>query len=91
MIYHPRATAQNARTMEFFRRWGIAETVRRAGAPPDFPHTVLYITDLNGFEIARFERATHGGLKPQEISPERPQRVQPIMVRSDFARARVQL
>ncbi len=75
MIYHPRATAQNARTMEFFRRWGIADQVKRAGAPPDFPHTVLYITDLNGFEIARFERATHGGLKPQEISPERPQRV----------------
>lgn len=75
VIYHPRATAQNARTMEFFRRWGIAETVKAAGAPPDFPHTVLYVTNLNGFEIARFERASHGGTRPVETSPERPQRV----------------
>ena len=80
VIYHPRATAQNARTMEFFRRWGIADDVKRAGAPPDFPHTVLYITDLNGFEIARFERASHGGTRPAEISPERPQRVNQLFL-----------
>ena len=75
VIYHPKATAQNARTMEFFRRWGIADTVKRAGVPPDFPHTVLYLTSLNGFEIARFERASHGGTLPNQTSPERPQRV----------------
>jgi 2-polyprenyl-6-methoxyphenol hydroxylase-like FAD-dependent oxidoreductase len=75
VIRHPRATAQNARTMEFFRRWGIADTVKNAGAPPDFPHTVLYVTNLNGFEIARFDRAAHGGTKAAETSPERPQRV----------------
>jgi 2-polyprenyl-6-methoxyphenol hydroxylase-like FAD-dependent oxidoreductase len=73
-IFHPRATAQNARTMEFFRRWGIAGAVKQAGTPPDFPHTVLYVTDLNGYEIARFERAAHGGVRPIETSPERPQR-----------------
>ena len=27
-IAHPRANAENARTMEFFRRWGIADRVR---------------------------------------------------------------
>jgi len=80
IIRHPRATAQNARTMEFFRRWGIAETVKAAGAPPDYPHTVLYVTNLNGFEIARFERASHGGLKPLAISPERPQRVNQLFL-----------
>ena len=80
IIHHPRATAQNARTMEFFRRWGIAETVKAAGAPPDFPHTVLYVTNMNGFEIARFERASHGGSKPLDISPERPQRVNQLFL-----------
>jgi 2-polyprenyl-6-methoxyphenol hydroxylase-like FAD-dependent oxidoreductase len=80
VIHHPRATAQNARTMEFFRRWGIAEDVKKAGAPPDYPHTVLYLTGLNGFEIARFERASHGGVKPLEISPERPQRVNQLFL-----------
>jgi 2-polyprenyl-6-methoxyphenol hydroxylase-like FAD-dependent oxidoreductase len=80
IIHHPKATAQNARTMEFFRRWGIAEAVKAAGAPPDYPHTVLYVTDLNGFEIARFERASHGGSKPLDISPERPQRVNQLFL-----------
>jgi len=80
IIHHPRATAQNARTMEFFRRWGIAEEVKAAGAPPDYPHTVLYVTNLNGFEIARFERASHGGSKPLDFSPERPQRVNQLFL-----------
>ena len=73
-IAHPRANAENARTMEFFRRWGIADRVREAGTPGDFPHTVLYLTALTGFEIARFERPDHGGGAPGTISPERPQR-----------------
>jgi 2-polyprenyl-6-methoxyphenol hydroxylase-like FAD-dependent oxidoreductase len=74
VIDHPRATAQNARTVEFFRRWGIAEAVKSAGVPPDFPHTVLYLTSLNGFEVARIERSHHGGKGSIETSPERPQR-----------------
>ena len=73
-IAHPRATAENARTMELFRRWGIAERVKEAGTPPDFPHTVLYLTSLTGYEIARFDRPGHGGTARTAISPERPQR-----------------
>jgi len=77
-IAHPRANAENARTMEFFRRWGIADAVREAGTPEDFPHTVLYLTSLTGFEIARIERPDHGGRAPTLISPERPQRCNQI-------------
>jgi 2-polyprenyl-6-methoxyphenol hydroxylase-like FAD-dependent oxidoreductase len=73
-IAHPRANAENARTMEFFRRWGIADKVREAGTPEDYPHTVLYLTALTGFEIARIERPGHGGRAPSTVSPERPQR-----------------
>ena len=73
-IAHPRATAENARTMELFRRWGIAERVKEAGTPPDFPHTVLYLTSLTGYEIARIDRPGHGGAARTAISPERPQR-----------------
>ena len=73
-ITHPRANAENARTMEFFRRWGIADAVRAAGTPEDYPHTVLYLTALTGFEIARIERPGHGGRAPSAVSPERPQR-----------------
>lgn len=77
-IHHPRATAQNARTMEFFRRWGISDAVRESGMPQDFPHTVLYLTSLNGFEIARIERPHHGMGKSSTTSPERPQRCNQI-------------
>src|SRR5918998_3983357 len=58
---HPRATALNSRSMEFMRRWGIADAVKAAGAPEDFPPTALYCTTLAGFEIARLERPHHGG------------------------------
>jgi 2-polyprenyl-6-methoxyphenol hydroxylase-like FAD-dependent oxidoreductase len=60
--------------MEFMRRFGIAEAVRAASAPEDFPHTALYCTSLNGFEIARIERPHHGGSGATPDSPERPQR-----------------
>jgi 2-polyprenyl-6-methoxyphenol hydroxylase-like FAD-dependent oxidoreductase len=71
---HPRATAINSRSMEFMRRWGIADAVHAAGAPDDFPHTALYCTSFAGHEIARIERPSHGGRDPIATSPERPQR-----------------
>src|SRR2546427_4313396 len=67
---HPRASALNARSMEFLRRWGVAEAVREAGTPADFPHTALYCTALSGFEIARIERPHHGGRQPSATRPE---------------------
>ena len=78
VVYHPRATAINARTMELLRRFGVAERVKRDGTPPDFPHTALYLTGFNGYEIARIERPSHGGSAPSAISPERPQRCNQI-------------
>jgi 2-polyprenyl-6-methoxyphenol hydroxylase-like FAD-dependent oxidoreductase len=75
---HPRATALNARSMEFMRRWGVADAVREAAAPEDFPHTALYCTALDGYEIARLERPNHGGRKAQATSPEQAQRCNQI-------------
>ncbi len=73
-IDHPRANAVNSRSMEFCRRWGIADAVRGAGAPPDFPPTVVYVTSLEGYEIARIERPSHGGAGALANTPVRPQR-----------------
>jgi 2-polyprenyl-6-methoxyphenol hydroxylase-like FAD-dependent oxidoreductase len=78
-IYHPRANTVNSRTMEFCRRWGIADEVKESGAPPDFPSTILYLTSLQGYELARIERPTYGGgnagrVKPLLTSPERSER-----------------
>jgi 2-polyprenyl-6-methoxyphenol hydroxylase-like FAD-dependent oxidoreductase len=77
-VEHPRASAINARSMEFMRRFGIADRVREVGTPPDFPHTALYCTTLSGFEIARIERPHHGGRGQGASSPERPQRCNQI-------------
>jgi 2-polyprenyl-6-methoxyphenol hydroxylase-like FAD-dependent oxidoreductase len=42
-----------ARTMETFRRFGIANSVRAAGLPDDFPTDVIYTTSIAGPEIVR--------------------------------------
>jgi 2-polyprenyl-6-methoxyphenol hydroxylase-like FAD-dependent oxidoreductase len=73
-IYHPRANTVNSRTMEFCRRWGIAEEVRQAGTPPDFPLDIVYCTGLTGYLLARVDRPTYGGHKPLPTTPERSQR-----------------
>ena len=57
-IATPKMQEVNTRTMEFCRRWGIAEQVRQSGAPPDFPPTILYLTGLRGFEIATSRPST---------------------------------
>jgi 2-polyprenyl-6-methoxyphenol hydroxylase-like FAD-dependent oxidoreductase len=77
-IYHPRANTVNSRTMEFCRRWGVADEVRNSGAPPDFPLDILYVTGLQGYEIARIDRPTYGGAKPLPTTPERSQRCNQI-------------
>lgn len=43
----------SARSMEIFRRLGVAAKLRDAGLPEDFPHDVVYRTSFTGTEIAR--------------------------------------
>jgi len=50
---HPKANAINARSMEHFRRYGIAPKIRAAGLPADYPTDVAYVTRLTGYEMAR--------------------------------------
>src|SRR5215472_14154271 len=52
---HPRANATQARTMEYFRRLGIADRIRAQGLPPDYPTDVAYFTRYTGHELARFQ------------------------------------
>jgi 2-polyprenyl-6-methoxyphenol hydroxylase-like FAD-dependent oxidoreductase len=89
-VDHPRANTLNVRSMEIFRRWGIADEVRLAGMPEDYPHCALYITDLNGYELANVSRPHHGGTRPTMHSPERPQRcnqywLDPVLRRNAIA------
>jgi len=51
----PRAKTTNIRTMEYFRRWGLAERIR-AVAPlkVDWSQDIVFCTTLLGDEVMRF-------------------------------------
>jgi 2-polyprenyl-6-methoxyphenol hydroxylase-like FAD-dependent oxidoreductase len=51
--WHPKGNIHNARTMELFRKVGIADRIRALGLPGDHPFDVAYFTRLNAYEIAR--------------------------------------
>ncbi len=49
----PKCNHVAARTMEIFRRLGIADKVRNAGLPADYPHDISYRTAFTGPELTR--------------------------------------
>ncbi len=60
----PRAKTTNVRTMEHFRRWGLAERIREvAPLKPDWSQDVVFCTTLLGHEVTRFTHCF--GLSPQ--------------------------
>lgn len=50
---HAKCNYSNARTVEHFRRLGIADLIRAAGVHGDFPREVAFRTRFCGHEIAR--------------------------------------
>jgi 2-polyprenyl-6-methoxyphenol hydroxylase-like FAD-dependent oxidoreductase len=75
----------SARTMEIFRRVGVASRVRDAGLPSDFPNDVSYRTTVTGIELARIpipcrrERYTAtGGPDTWWPTPEPPHRINQV-------------
>lgn len=51
---NPRCNTTNARSMEYFRRHGLADRIRRAGLPLEHPTDVVYCTSILGAELTRF-------------------------------------
>src|ERR1700753_374711 len=49
----PKCNHVAARTMEIFRRLGLAERVRNSGLPADYPHDISYRTTFTGEELTR--------------------------------------
>ncbi|WIV56083.1 FAD-dependent monooxygenase [Amycolatopsis nalaikhensis] len=52
---NPRCNTTSARSMEIFRRLGLADEIRRAGLPEDYPTSIHYRTTLNGEDIYRID------------------------------------
>ncbi|WP_349628093.1 FAD-dependent oxidoreductase [Bradyrhizobium lablabi] len=49
----PKCNHVAARTMEIFRRLGLAGKIRNAGLPADYPHDISYRTSFAGQELTR--------------------------------------
>jgi 2-polyprenyl-6-methoxyphenol hydroxylase-like FAD-dependent oxidoreductase len=56
-----KANHVSARSMEIFRRLGVADAVRAAGLPDDYPHDVAFRTTTTGIEFARTRIPSRSG------------------------------
>ena len=50
----PKANATSSRTMEHYRRRGLAKAMRSVGLVADHPQDIVYCTRLSGRELTRF-------------------------------------
>ena len=76
-----------ARSMELFRRLGVAQKLRDAGMPPDYPNDIAYRTTMTGRELSRIpipcrrDRYTAtGGPDTWWPTPEPPHRINQIFL-----------
>ncbi|WP_166462782.1 FAD-dependent monooxygenase [Amycolatopsis acidicola] len=51
---HPKMDVTNGRSMELFRRMGVAGDLRKVAVPADHPLVVTWVTRQTGWELARF-------------------------------------
>ena len=89
-IEHPRTGLIAVRTMELFRRWGLAQRVRDCGFPDDYDLSMVFCTSLNGLLL---DRESYPSMRDAPTPPETPEKkqrcpqlwLQPIL--TDAARA----
>ena len=68
-IVTPKMNEVNTRTMEFCRRWGIADEVLDCPFPADWPMDVVFVTSLAGHELGRMPRPARRDQQPAPWSP----------------------
>jgi 2-polyprenyl-6-methoxyphenol hydroxylase-like FAD-dependent oxidoreductase len=73
VITTPKMNEVNVRTMEFCRRWGIADAVRNCPFPADHSMDVVFVTSLAGHELARMRRPPRAARPSNKDSPEHQQ------------------
>ncbi|HEX6174897.1 MAG TPA: FAD-dependent monooxygenase [Candidatus Binatia bacterium] len=71
-VEFPTTNLANTRTCEHLRRWGIADHMRfDSGYPADYPRNYVFVTRMDGYEIARFDHPANGA--PESRSPHSPE------------------
>ena len=68
-IEHPRTGLIAVRTMELFRRWGLAQRVRDCGFPDDYDLSMVFCTSLNGLLL---DRESYPSMRDAPTPPETP-------------------
>ena len=68
----PKMSQLTTRTMEFCRRWDIAEQVKKAGWPETHPCDFVYVTSLMGHELYRQKSPSYAQRAELSYSPEGP-------------------
>ncbi|MGX2998842.1 FAD-dependent monooxygenase [Streptomyces sp. JNUCC 64] len=69
-VTHPKVSSIGPRSMEFFRRWGIADRIRRSGWPGDHSLDAVWVTRIGGHELFRLPRHTMDTRPPFRHTPE---------------------
>jgi flavin-dependent monooxygenase StaC len=70
VIDHPKVGTVGPRSMEIFRRWGVAQSIRDAGWPADHPLDVAWVTAVGKHEIHRLKFGSHAERTLPPHSPE---------------------
>lgn len=74
--YDMRAMNNDMRTMEWLRRWGVADAVRACNTvPPEFQHDLVFCTALSGKELGVFRAY---GFRPEDARELAAERGQPV-------------
>ena len=68
----PKMSQLTTRTMEFCRRWGIAEQVKKAGWPENHPGDFVYLTSMVGHELFRRKIPPYAKQRELGYTPEGP-------------------
>lgn len=85
-LLSPRAQSLTARSMEFFRRWKISETLKsKQLLPPDFPIRGVWCSKLNGKTYAL---SSSNDQLNDDISPERGVRI-PLWLTEEVLREKL--
>ena len=85
----PKMSQVHARTLEFCRRWGIAQRVYDAGFPKSYPQDFIYVTTVVGHEITRVKHPSYLERPTDGNSPERDYQCPQLFfdpILQDFAR-----
>lgn len=95
-IEHPRTGLIAVRTMELFRRWGLAQRVRECGFPDDYELSMVFCTSLNGLLLDAEKYPSMRDAPTPPETPEKKQRcpqlwLQPILTEAARAQPRSKL